>query len=168
METTTQESVADMFGGSTESLEKDTEQMAVFIATEDAELEILDAQLKERKAKLDEAKTKLAEIMLQNGQESIKFANGLSPKAKIQVKFFKAAGIEDTQLFDWLRDNNMGDIIKPYVHFQTLQSTVKSFIDQGGNVPAELLTETKTPTITMYGKSKFLAAKALNAATQPA
>ena len=154
--------ITEMF---TTTIGKEAEQLAVFIATEDSEIKELESQLKERKARLEETKTQLAEIMLQNGQESIKFANGLTPKAKIQVKFFKATGVEDNQLFDWLNTNGMGDIIKPFVHFNTLQSALQQYIEQGGQVPPELLTEQRIPTVVMYGKSKFLNS---NAETQTA
>lgn len=145
--------ITEMF---TTTIGKEAEQLAVFIATEDSEIKELESQLKERKARLEEAKTQLAELMFQAGQESIKFANGLTPKAKIQVKFFKAAGVDDDQLFDWLNANGMGDVIKLTVHFQTLQSSLRQYTDQGGQVPAELLTEQRTPTVVMYGKSKFI------------
>jgi len=145
-----------MFAGENTTINSAAEKLAEFIAFEDDAIARLEDQLKARKARLEETKTQLAEIMLQNGQESIKFTNGLTPKAKIQVKYYKAAGIEDTQLFDWLNQNNMGEIIKPYVHFHTLQSAIQQFVEHGGSIPSDLLIETKTPTVVMYGKNKFL------------
>ena len=154
--------ISNMFGTQTESLEKQAETLAVFIATHDDEISKAKEQLSVLEQELVEAKTNLATLMIQNGIESLKLANGLSPKAKTQTKYFKVAGIEDIQLFDWLTANNMGEIIKPSVHFQTLQSALQQFTDQGGEVPVELITVSSTPTITLYGKSKFLAGRDSN------
>lgn len=151
--------IGNMFGTQTESLEKQAETLAVFIATHDDEITKTKERLSVLEQELVEAKTNLATMMIQNGIESLKLSNGLSPKAKTQTKYFKVAGIEDVQLFDWLNANNMGEIIKPFVHFQTLQSALQQFVDQGGEVPAELITVNSTPTITLYGKSKFLAGR---------
>ena len=148
---------ADMFGGTaTMSIEGQVESLSVFIATEDDELERLQKSINDRKAQLDQAKTQLAELMMQAGIEKLSLSNGLTPKAVTKTKYFKAAGVDDSQMFDWLRENGIGDIIRDYVHFQTLQGTLSNFV---GEIPTSIFNVTTVPTITMYGKSKFLAGR---------
>jgi len=150
--------VDDMFASPVEATtQKQIESMAIFVAVEDDALEKIQKEHDARKANLDQLKSDLCLLMKQNGMESVKLANGLTPKAIIKTKFFKQAGITDEQLFDWLNTNNLGDIIKPTVNFNTMQSTLKMF---NGEIPEAIFNVTDVPTITMYGKSKFLANRA--------
>ena len=151
--------VLEMFETSTASIEQKVESMAVFIAKEDDALAKLSSELAERKANLDQAKADLAMLMRQNGIEKISLANGLTPKATMTRKFFKAAGVDDEQMFGWLRENELGDIIKPYVHYQTLQGTLKAFT---GEIPETIFNVSDVPSITMYGKTKFMAAQGVD------
>jgi hypothetical protein len=151
----------EMFGTQTESLEGPNAAstiLADWIVREDAKLEEIEADLKKRKAVLEESKTQLATMILQSGQGGFDVPGGLHPKAKIVTKYFKASEVTDEQLFAWLTENNLGGIIKPTVHFQTMQSTLKEFIEQGGKLP-EIFNVVDTPTVTMFGKSKYLAHK---------
>ena len=154
------ENIAEMFGTQTDSMERTAAQLAEFIVREEAELDEIESRLKARKTNLDEIKTQLAQLLIQNGLESIKLEGGLSPKAKIVRKYFKAQGVDDEQLFGWLKDNSLDGIIKPTVHFQTLQSTLKEFQAQGNEIP-EIFNVVDQPTIVLYGKSKYLAAQML-------
>jgi hypothetical protein len=95
-------------------------------------------------------------LLQQAGLESIKLEGGLTPRAKVVRKYFKQAGVTDEILFGWLAENNLAGVIKPTVHFQTLQATLKDFDEQGNLVPAELFNVTDTPTVIMFGKSKYL------------
>jgi len=146
----------EMFGTETASVEKRIEEMSIFIAVEDNAVAELYKEHSQRKAALDQLKSDLSMLMRENGMESCKLANGLNPKAKIVRKFFKQSEVADEQLHQWLVDNELGDIIKPYVHFQTLQATMKSFL---GEVPDTIFNVSDVPTVTMYGKSKFLAGR---------
>jgi hypothetical protein len=56
-------------------------------------------------------------------------------------------------------DHDLSDIIKPTVHFGTMNSTLKVFVAQGGTVP-EIINQVPVKGITMRGKGKYLAAKA--------
>jgi hypothetical protein len=148
--------INSMFATPTSSIEKAAAQLADFIVKEESQIESLDAALKERKDNLEKCKTQLAQILQQAGLESIKLEGGLTPRAKIVRKYFKQAGITDEHLFAWLTKNDLGGIIKPYVHFQTLQSALKDFECQGNILPDELFNMTDTPTVVMFGKSKYL------------
>lgn len=148
--------IEEMFGTQVEAIEKKIESMAVFIAVEDEEIKQISDALSERKNSLDQAKADLAMLMRQNGIEKVSLANGLTPKATISRKYFKQSGVSDEQLFDWLKANDLGDIIKPSVHFQTLQGTLKNFT---GEIPDTIFNVADVPSITMYGRSKFLASR---------
>ena len=145
-----------MFAITTQSLEKAAAELATFIVREENNVEKIDAALRERKDNLDKCKTQLAQILMQAGLESIKLEGGLTPRAKIVRKYFKQAGTTDEVLFKWLNKNDLGGIIKPYVHFQTLQGALKDFEHQGNILPDEFFNVVDTPTITMHGKSKYL------------
>lgn len=148
--------INSMFATPTSSIEKVAAQLADFIVREENDVEKLDTVLKERKDNLDKCKTQLAQILQQAGLESIKLEGGLTPRVRIVRKYFKQAGITDEQLFTWLFKNDLGGIIKPYVHFQTLQGALKDFECQGNILPDELFNVTDTPTVVLFGKSKYL------------
>jgi hypothetical protein len=154
--TATQPTMDDLFNADTQTVESLSSELAEHIAREDDALDKLNAELSDRKARLDEAKEKLADILMQSGLDSIKLTSGLSPKVKINRRFFKAKGVDDDMLFGWLRTNQLEAIIKPTVHFQTLQSTLKAYEEQGNILP-EIINAIDQKTITMYGKAKFLA-----------
>jgi hypothetical protein len=157
--------INSMFAITTQSLEKAAAQLADYIVREECEVALFDAALKDRKENLDRCKTQLAQLLQQAGLESIKLEGGLIPRAKIVRKYFKQSGITDEQLFGWLAHNDLAGIIKPYVHFQTLQGTLKDFEGQGNIIPTELFNVIDTPTVTLYGKSKYLATQFLNSGT---
>ena len=145
-----------MFATPTSSIEKAAAQLADFIVREENDVEKLDAALKERKDNLDKCKTQLAQLLQQAGLESIKLEGGLTPRAKIVRKYYTHADITDMVLFKWLKKNSLNGIIKPHIHFQTLQKTLKEFECQGNIIPDELFNVTDTPTVVMHGKSKYL------------
>jgi hypothetical protein len=155
--------LADMFGGSDvpdQDVNGKIKKLAEFITIEDDAVDTLEENLKMRKANLDALKADLATLMLTNGMSSVKLDNGLTPSASITTKFFKAAGVEDeAQLFPWLEQNNLGGIIKRTVHFSTLNSTLRDFVEQGNHLPDGIFTVSEQPTIRMNGKSKFLAGR---------
>jgi len=148
--------VEEMFGTQTKAIEKKIESMAIFIAVEDEAVKQASGALSERKSNLDQVKADLAMLMRQNGIEKLSLTNGLTPKAVIKRKYFKQSGISDEQLFDWLKDNGLDDIIKPTVNFNTMQSTLSNFT---GEIPEAVFNVSDVPSITMYGKSKFLASR---------
>jgi hypothetical protein len=152
--------VSDIFASSdTEAgLTGRIDSMAQFAAVEEDAIGKLEDQITERKANLDKIKEDMATMMIQAGISSIKLECGLNPKAETKTKFFKAAGVDDDTLFDWLRGNQLGDIIKLHVAWQTLNSTLKTFRDQGNEVPA-IINATEYKTVRMNGKSKFLASR---------
>jgi hypothetical protein len=147
-----------MFGTQTEGLEKKVEAMAVFIAVEGDAIDATQDTINARKANLDQVKAELATLMRQNGIEKLSLTNGLTPKAVIKRKYFKATGVSDELLQQWLFDNGLGDIIKPTVNFNTMQSTLASF---NGEIPDAVFNVTDVPSITMYGKAKFLAERSV-------
>jgi hypothetical protein len=148
--------IDSMFNTNAASVEKTAAQLADFIVREESQIEAIDSVLKNRKENLEQCKTQLAQLLIQAGIESIRLEGGLAPRAKIVRKYFKQAGVSDEMLFEWLSRNDLDGIIKPYVHFTTLQAALKDFEEQGNILPDELFNTLDTPTITMFGKSKYL------------
>ena len=148
----------EMFGNKDDDLtvKDQIRSLAEHIAIEMDAVDQLKKEHTKRKEALDSAKEKLSNILREAGMESCKLENGLTPKAKITKKFFKAAGVDDETLHGWLKRMQLGDIIIPYVHYQTLQSTLRTFEEQGGEISEEIINVSATPTVTMYGKAKFL------------
>ena len=58
---------------------------------------------------------------------------------RFSVSVRLSASIPDKELgFQWLRDNNLGDIIKPTVNAMTLASTAKELIEEGLELDPDL------------------------------
>lgn len=111
--------------------------------------------------KRTEAKERLAELMLQSGLESVKLDNGLAPRVKTSRKFFIQAGIDPEFIHAWLRGVGLGDIIKPTVHFQTMQAALTAYVDGGGQIDEQLINAKETPSVTLGGKTQFLLKKGI-------
>ena len=116
--------------------------------------------LSERNGKLDSSKEQLCKIMKEAGMDSVKLACGLSPSASYKPQYYAVDGCSGPDTMAWLREHDLGDIIKLTVNFQTLQSTLKDYEAQGKDVPETFATKSMKPTIRMNGKSKYLAAQA--------
>lgn len=140
-------------------IESQAASLAETIAVEDDALFRLDRELKDRKKSLDQTKEDLATLLLSNGLDSIKLSNGLNPQAKVDRKIFKASGVSDDQLFGWLGEQGLHDIIKRTVHFSTLQAALKSHEEGGHELPEDMFQVVNRKTIRMNGKSKFLASR---------
>lgn len=153
--------LGDMFASDNEDTTEQIREMAEGIALEMYEVENLYKEHSRRKEGLDAAKEQLNQILQEAGMESCKLACGLNPRTKTNTRIFKATGQDDQSLFDWLRNNNLGDIIKETVHHGTLNSTMKEYEDQGNELPESMFQVSVRPTITMGGKTAYLAGKGL-------
>ena len=87
--------------------------------------------LKEKKAQLEQALF----LALENaGLQNVKGEDGTTFYRKEQL--FANVKIEDKpRFFDWLRDHQMGDIIKEDIHSKTLTAFVKEQIEHGNELP---------------------------------
>ena len=151
--------VDDIFGGNEEPTSMDAiDTLAQFIANEEKALDIIKKDHTKRKDANDMAKEQLYDLIKAAGMDQVKLSCGLAPGTKLTDKFYKSAGTTDEMLFDWLREKNLDDIIKPTVHFGTMNSTLKTFVAQGGEVP-EIINQVPVKGITMRGKSKYLASQ---------
>lgn len=137
-------------------------ELAEGIAIEDDHCKSLDKELKDKKEQLGNMKTQLHELMMANNcAEGHKFDNGLFLKPYVKVDIFKAAGVSDEQLFGWLRENELGGIIKEAVYWTTLSATMKAEMEQGKTLP-EIFNVANKPTVKFVGKGRvqFLAERA--------
>jgi hypothetical protein len=182
------------------------EELAKFVVLEEAKQKKLEAEAAELKAKIETAKSDLAEMLEAAGMESARLSCGLTPRRTLERKYFKAPGVGDDQVHDFLRRRWISkaelaamiepgefetlekywpdteyipgldavgefprlaeairdasfsheDIIKPYVHFQTLQSTLKEFEGLGGPIPEDLFKVSEVKSVKMFGKTNFL------------
>lgn len=114
-----------------------------------------------RKKALDAEKERLNLMMTDSSMKSCALECGLTPVAKVNRKYFKAQGVDDPTLHGWLRAHELGDVIIPYVHYQTLQATLKEYENQGGEIDDSVFTVSNVPTVTMRGKAAYLAGKGL-------
>ncbi len=149
----------DMFAGDNLSQLTQIGEMAETLAVEMDAVDKLYKEHSRRKEALDAAKEQLNRLLTEAGMESCKLECGLTPRTRTNKRIFKATGVDDEQLFDWLRGKDLGDIIKETVHHGTLTSTMKEFEDQGNELPESVFQVSLQPTITMGGKSAYLAAK---------
>lgn len=96
----------------------------------------LEGQVKMEKELLGTMKAQLAEMMQANNcKNGHKFDNGIFPRPFTQTKIYKAKGVTDEQLHEWLKDNDLGDIIRPTVPWQTMNATLKKEIEAGKRLP---------------------------------
>jgi len=156
----TEKSIDEMFGTETPPGIMDTmSDLAEAIAFEDEKAKALDKQLKDTKEQLDNMKTQLNELMMANNcAEGHKFDNGLYLKPYVRTDVFKAAGVTDEILHEWLRSHDLGGIIKETVWWITLSATMKAEMEQGRDLP-EIFNVATKPSVKFVGngKVKFLA-----------
>jgi len=95
-------------------------------------------------------------LLQQSGQYNGGYDNGLSPRLETQSKISKRGSIEECDLHQWLAEHALADIIKPYVHAGTLQSTLVKFIDRGGELPPEMFNQFEKTVVKFYGRADFL------------
>ena len=98
--------------------------------------ERIEAELQDAKAFRDNLKGRLIDAMLEEETDSIG-RNGRRYTVCAKTKYSKAAGADD-QLFDLLREQGLGDIIRETVNANTLQAAMKQLAeDNGGELPEE-------------------------------
>ena len=157
-----EQSIDEMFGSETAPGIMDTmAELAEVIAVEDEKCKRLDTELKDRKEQLENIKQQLHELMMANNcAEGHKFDNGLYLKPFVRTDVFKAAGVTDEQLFEWLRANELGEIIKEAVLWNVLSATMKTEMSLGRSLP-EIFNVANKPSVRFVGNGrvKFLATK---------
>ena len=95
-------------------------------------------------------------LLQQSGQLTGGYDNKLHPRLETQSKISKRGSIEECDLHQWLAEHALADIIKPYVHAGTLQSTLVKFIDRGGELPPEMFNQFEKTVVKFYGRADFL------------
>lgn len=97
----------------------------------------IEEKLKEVKSKIEELKEDLSQQMI--AEEIPKITkDGYSYSLTQKTQYSKKAGV-DEELFELLRQYGLGDVIKEHIAPRTLQSTIKSFVDENdGVLPSDL------------------------------
>ena len=145
--------------GSDRTDHSDLEKIAQWITYEGKLLLQLKKELNSRKEKLAATKEKLAETMKARGLKSVAFDSGLTPLRKVARKFHIKSGVSSEDICNWFIENGLGDCVKRSVGWQTMQSTLDTRLDQGEEIPTDLVEKTERDSLTMNGKTKFLADK---------
>jgi hypothetical protein len=130
--------------------------LAERIAIEDDRIKTATKQLSKDKITLEGLRSALSVALTQNNLKGLPMENGLNPTTRITTTIFKSAGVTDPDLFEWLKAHDLDGIIKPTVHWGTLSSSLKEFVDAGNELP-EMFNKVDKPDIRMNGVSKFLA-----------
>ncbi|MEN6309019.1 MAG: hypothetical protein ABFD91_14830 [Anaerohalosphaeraceae bacterium] len=108
----------------------------------------LEDEAKARKAAFEELQIKICQMMLDAGIETTT-VEGINVKPKVGFKYFRAAGLEDEVFFEYLRANNLGDIIKPTVNFKTLDSAMNALVDNGGQFDPSVINQSPYKAISL-------------------
>ena len=95
-------------------------------------------------------------LMQQSGMSSPGLTNGLNPTIQVNPKITRKSSVKDAELFKYLASIDLADIIKPAVHWSTLQSSLADYIALGHTIPKELFNQFDKTTIRMNGRADFL------------
>ena len=101
-------------------------------------------------------KDELITLMQQAGQTGVKLESGLFPRLETKQRIAKRKEVKAEQLYIWLVENGIGDIVKPTVHHRTLQTTLEGFIAAGNELPSEMFNQFEQTVIRFNGRTKFL------------
>lgn len=115
----------------------------------------LEAQIEALDTEAKTLREELIKKMEAGNVDAFKTTNGLSVSLSKTTKISKASDVDDSQVFDWLRSNNYGDIIKTVVDARTLSKTLSTYVDQGQSLPS-LFTSMQITTPRFNNRSKFL------------
>jgi hypothetical protein len=123
-----------------QSVTADLVQKGIELETMKEEIERHEAELKAMKDRYDELRlTEIPELMervgvASEGRGSFTTATGarISLRNDLHVGYNKE---EEQEVFAWLRENGLGDIIKPAVHNATLKAVVRERIEDGKPIP---------------------------------
>ena len=111
------------------------------------EKEELALQTKENNAAIEAQKEKIAQQMIDDDCPKIStmgYSFSLTPKTIYSKKSAEAIAEAGTDFFDVLREEGMGDIITETVNARTLQSTIKSYVEENGELSEALATVINT------------------------
>ena len=126
----------DIYGGDDDLFDMEAATtLGEHIAIETVACEELKSEHSRRVEQLKQAKEDLYNRAKAAGMEKFTTTGGLSLSLSLKTKYGKGKGVNDDQLFGFLRGANMGDIIKETVHHGTLGSAMKEFVESGGEFP---------------------------------
>jgi len=108
-------------------------------ALKQVELKELETQAKEAKKEFEALSQSLCDALMDNNcSNGHKFDSGINVKPVVKETVFKAGGVDDEDMFAYLDARDLGHIIKPTVHWQTLSSTMLAERDMGHEIPDTL------------------------------
>ena len=120
------------------------------------EIVLTEEKIKRLEKEVVAKRAEIIAVMQQSGQLSGGYENKLHPRLETQLKISKRGSVEDKQLHSWLAEHDLADIIKPFVHAGTLQSTLVKFIDAGNELPPEIFNQFEKTVVKFGGRTEFL------------
>lgn len=112
-----------------------------------SEKESLAAQTKANNAAIEAAKEKIAQQMVDDDCPRISaggYSYSLTPKTAYSKRSDEELAETGADFFGVLREEGLGDIIVETVNARTLQSTMKAFVEENGELTEALETVIKT------------------------
>ena len=95
-------------------------------------------------------------LMQQSGMVAPGLTSGLTPTLQVNPKISRKSSVKDAELFKYLASIDLADIIKPFVHAGTLQSTLVKFIAKGNTLPPDMFNQFDKIVVRMNGRTDFL------------
>ena len=117
---------------------------------------LTEAHIKHLEQRVIAKKFELKYLMQQAGQTAVKLTSGLAPRIETKQRISKRKGVADDDLFSWLDNNDLADIIKWSVNPRTLQSALEGFTAGGKEVPDDLFNCFEQTVLRFTGKTSFL------------
>lgn len=102
---------------------------------------------KENNAAIEAAKTEIAQQMVDDDCPQIGYAGynfSLTPKTAYSKRSEEELAATGADFFGVLREEGLGDLIVETVNARTLQSAMKAYVDENGELSEELETVIKT------------------------
>ena len=138
------DNVEDIFQGESGSACNNLNSLAPLVE----ELAILVNQQKAAEAEANSLKKKVSilmsslysQLMVNQCQNGHKFDSGINVKPVLKESVFKAGGVQDEELFEYLNSQSLGHIIKPTVHWKTLTSVMLGERELGRELPEDMFT----------------------------
>jgi hypothetical protein len=130
----------DMYGGGGTVDKAALSKLAEYICIESDAVSNLLAEHTRRNEALRQAKTDFYDMCVEAGHGKFDTIagphtfGGLSITPNITDKYGRGTGVEDDTMFEFLRANGLGDLIKEKVHHSSLHKPMRVFVEQGGKI----------------------------------
>lgn len=127
------------------------DEQAINITIDEVRISELNSLIKQYKKDLEKQKEKLHLQMRNEDIERINLPKRLSITSTTKIQYKRKENTSDSELFKWLRANNLGRIIKETVHHGSLNKCMKALSKQERNIDGNIIEEIVQATIKISG-----------------